>query len=150
MHWSVEHKNKVISGAVVLVVVISAALGGWYYLEQQDEKASVDFGKATQAMETPVRPAGMPAQQARVEAERLFGDVDRARATIGAAAEQHAYIGCRYWPVDLDNAIDVFGPPASGSCASYGTDATLLAPLPVCVATDGTFAGRCDQFFVCA
>src|SRR5438105_3406242 len=62
MHWSVEHKNKVISGAVVLVVVISAALGGWYYLEQQDEKASVDFGKATQAMETPVRPAGMPAQ----------------------------------------------------------------------------------------
>src|SRR5437763_15567702 len=62
MHWSVEHKNKVISGAVVLVVVISAALGSWYYIEQQDEKASVDFGKATQVLDTPVRPAGMPPQ----------------------------------------------------------------------------------------
>jgi predicted negative regulator of RcsB-dependent stress response len=62
MHWSVEHKNKLIAGAIVLVVVISAMLGSWYYLEQQDEKASVDFGKATQVMETPVRPAGMPAQ----------------------------------------------------------------------------------------
>jgi len=62
MHWSVDHKNKLIVGATILVVVISAALGGWYYLEQQDEKASVDFGKATQVMETAVRPAGMPAQ----------------------------------------------------------------------------------------
>ncbi len=62
VHWSVDHKNKLIAGAVALVVVISAVLGIWYYLEQQDEKASVDFGKATQVMETPVRPAGMPAQ----------------------------------------------------------------------------------------
>ncbi len=62
MHWSVDHKNKLTVGAIVLVVVISAALGSWYYLEQQDEKASVDFGKATQVMETAVRPAGMPAQ----------------------------------------------------------------------------------------
>ena len=62
MHWSVDHKNKLIVGAIILVVVISAALGSWYYLEQQDEKASVDFGKATQVMETAVRPAGMPAQ----------------------------------------------------------------------------------------
>jgi len=62
MHWSVDHKNKLIVGAIILVVVISAALGSWYYLEQQDEKASVDFGKATQVMETAVRPAGMPEQ----------------------------------------------------------------------------------------
>jgi TolA-binding protein len=62
MHWSIEHKNKLVAAAIVLVVVISAALGSWYYLEQQDEKASVDFGKATQVMETPIRPAGMPAQ----------------------------------------------------------------------------------------
>lgn len=62
VHWSVDHKNKLIAGAIALVVVISAVLGSWYYLEQQDEKASVDFGKATQVMDTPVRPAGMPAQ----------------------------------------------------------------------------------------
>jgi tetratricopeptide (TPR) repeat protein len=62
VHWSVDHKNKLIAGAIALVVVISAVLGSWYYLEQQDEKASVDFGKATQVMDTAVRPAGMPAQ----------------------------------------------------------------------------------------
>jgi len=62
VHWSVEHKSRLIAAAVVLVVVISALLGSWYYIEQQDEKASVDLGKATQTLDTPVRPAGMPAQ----------------------------------------------------------------------------------------
>jgi tetratricopeptide (TPR) repeat protein len=62
VHWSAEHKNKVIVGAIVVVLVVSAALGSWYYLEQQDEKASADFGKATQVLDTPLRPAGMPPQ----------------------------------------------------------------------------------------
>jgi predicted negative regulator of RcsB-dependent stress response len=62
VHWTVEHQSKLIVAAAVLVIVVAAVLGGWYYLVKQDEKASVEFGKATQAMETPVRPAGMPAQ----------------------------------------------------------------------------------------
>ena len=59
VHWSVEHKGKIFAGAIVLIVVISAALGSWYYLEKQDEKASADFTKAVQTMNTPVRPAGL-------------------------------------------------------------------------------------------
>lgn len=62
VHWSVEHKNKVIAGAIVVIVLVTVALGGWYYLQRQDEKASVDFGKATQVLDMPVRPAGMPPQ----------------------------------------------------------------------------------------
>lgn len=62
VHWSVEHKSKLITGGAVLVVVIAAVLGGWYHFTQQDEKASVDFGKALQVMEEPVRQAGTPAQ----------------------------------------------------------------------------------------
>lgn len=62
VHWSVEHKSKIVVGAIVAVVAITALLGGWYYLEQQDEKASVDFSQAVQTMNTPIRPAGMPAQ----------------------------------------------------------------------------------------
>jgi TolA-binding protein len=61
-HWSAEHKNKLIGGAIALVLLITTLLGSWYYLEQQDEKASVDLGRATQILETPIRPAGMPAQ----------------------------------------------------------------------------------------
>jgi predicted negative regulator of RcsB-dependent stress response len=62
VHWTVEHKSKLIAIAVAVVVAVVAVLGGWYYLDQQDDKASVDFGKAVQTLDTPVRPAGMPAQ----------------------------------------------------------------------------------------
>lgn len=62
VHWTVEHRNKLVTAAIVTVVVVSAVLGGWYFLERQDERASVDFSKAVLTMNSPVRPAGMPAQ----------------------------------------------------------------------------------------
>ena len=62
VHWSAEHQGKLIAAAGVLVVVILAGLGSWYYLEKQNETASADFGKAVSVLDTPVRPAGMPAQ----------------------------------------------------------------------------------------
>ena len=49
-HWTVEHKNKLIASAIAVVIVVAAGLGGWYSLQRQDDKASVDFGKATQAL----------------------------------------------------------------------------------------------------
>jgi predicted negative regulator of RcsB-dependent stress response len=61
-HWSVEHKNKVIAGAVVVLVLAAAVFGSWYYMNQQDLRASAEFGQATRTLDTPVRPAGMPAQ----------------------------------------------------------------------------------------
>jgi predicted negative regulator of RcsB-dependent stress response len=61
-HWTVEHKNKLIVAAIAVVVLAAALAGSWYYLDQQDDKASVDFGKAIQTLDLPVRPAGMPAQ----------------------------------------------------------------------------------------
>lgn len=60
--WSAEHKGTVIVAAVILAVIIAVVAGGWYYTQQQDEKASVDFTKAVQTLDTPLRPAGMPAQ----------------------------------------------------------------------------------------
>jgi tetratricopeptide (TPR) repeat protein len=62
VHWTVDHKNKLIVASVLIVVLVAAALGSWYYLERQDEKASADFGKATLVLDTPVRPPGMPPQ----------------------------------------------------------------------------------------
>jgi predicted negative regulator of RcsB-dependent stress response len=62
VHWTVEHKGKLIVAAAVLALVIAAGIGGWYYTERQDEKASADFGKALQTIDMPIRPAGMPAQ----------------------------------------------------------------------------------------
>lgn len=62
VHWTVEHRSKLIVAAVVVVVVAAVVFGGWYYLDQQDDKASVDFGKAVQTLDLQLRPAGMPAQ----------------------------------------------------------------------------------------
>jgi hypothetical protein len=66
------------------------------------------------------------------------------------AAAQPSNRGCRFWAVDLANAIEVDGPTQNGNCAMYGGDIIALGQLPVCVATDGTFAGRCDLDGTCA
>lgn len=57
-----EHQKQWIAALVAVLVLVAAALGIWYYLQQQDEKASLDFGQALRTYETPLRPANMPAQ----------------------------------------------------------------------------------------
>jgi len=61
-HWSEEHKTKLIVIVVAVVVIAAIAFGGWYYLNSQDEKASAELSTAVRTFETPVRPAGVPAQ----------------------------------------------------------------------------------------
>jgi predicted negative regulator of RcsB-dependent stress response len=61
-HWSVEHRNTLIVAAIVTAVIAAAMGGGWYYLSGQDEKASFDLSQAVRTLETPLRPAGTPAQ----------------------------------------------------------------------------------------
>jgi len=62
VHWTVEHKSTLIVSVIAVVVLAAALAGSWYYIDQQDDKASVDFGKAVQTLDMPLRPAGMPAQ----------------------------------------------------------------------------------------
>jgi len=62
VHWTVEHKSKLVIAIVVLIAAAVVGLGGWYYLRTQDEKASLDLGVATRILEQPIRPAGVPAQ----------------------------------------------------------------------------------------
>jgi predicted negative regulator of RcsB-dependent stress response len=60
--WTVEHQGKLIVAAIVLLIIVGGVFGGWYYLNQQDLKASVLLGQAVRTMETPLRPAGVPAE----------------------------------------------------------------------------------------
>jgi len=61
-HWSVEHRNTLLVVTVVVAVIVAAVGGGWYYLNTQDEKASFELSQAVRTLDTPLRPAGTPAQ----------------------------------------------------------------------------------------
>ena len=61
-HWTVEHRNTLMISAAAAVVVAAAVIGGWFYLSSQDEKASLALSAAVRTMDTPLRPAGTPAQ----------------------------------------------------------------------------------------
>jgi tetratricopeptide (TPR) repeat protein len=103
VHWSVEHKNKVMGAAAIVVVVALAALGSWYYLQQQDERASVDFGKATRVLETPLRAPGVAAQpdypsyasaqERATEARKQFQAIARNYPHTRAADFAHYFVG---------------------------------------------------------
>jgi tetratricopeptide (TPR) repeat protein len=62
VHWSAEHKTRLIAAGAVLVVIVAAAGAIWYYLNQQNQKASIDLTQAMRTLDTPVRPPNMPAQ----------------------------------------------------------------------------------------
>jgi len=62
VHWTVEHKTRLVFGGVTLAVVLAIAVGGWYYLNQQDQKASIQLNQAIRTLDTPIRPAGAPAE----------------------------------------------------------------------------------------
>jgi tetratricopeptide (TPR) repeat protein len=61
-HWSEEHKTKIIVIAIAVIAIAAIAFGGWYYVNSRDEKASAELSTAVRTFETPVRPAGVPAQ----------------------------------------------------------------------------------------
>ena len=61
-HWTEEHKAKLVVIVIAVVVIAAIAFGGWYYVNAQDEKASAELSTAVRTFETPIRPAGMPAQ----------------------------------------------------------------------------------------
>jgi TolA-binding protein len=60
VHWSVEHRTRLMVGAVIVLVVAGAAFGGWYFLNQQDQRASLELSQAVRTMDTLLRPANMP------------------------------------------------------------------------------------------
>lgn len=60
--WTVEHRGKVLIAAAVLLAIVAAGLGEWYHLNQRNDEASLEMEHAVRTLQTPVRPAGVPAQ----------------------------------------------------------------------------------------
>ncbi|HTM19475.1 MAG TPA: IgGFc-binding protein [Kofleriaceae bacterium] len=70
----------------------------------------------------------------------------------GAAAQQNSYLGCEYWPIDLDNNIDLWGEPVpeAGGCSLYASTLSGITwtvdSFDVCVPGSGMAGngGLCD------
>ena len=89
VHWSQEHRSKLIMGVIGLVVIGAIAFGGWYYIDQQDQKASFDMSDAVRTMEAQLRPPGTPAQPG-------FPSYESSAARATAARQQFQAIADKY------------------------------------------------------
>ena len=112
-HWSIEHQNTLIIGAVLVLVVVGAALGAWYYLNQQDQKASVDVSQAVRTLDTPVRLPGAPAEPNMTSfassKERAAAAHKQFQAVVDKYPHTHAAEIARYFlgktSADLGDAV---------------------------------------------
>ena len=60
--WTVAHRSKLMVGSIVVLIAVAAGVGSWYYMNQRDAQASIALSQAVRTLDTPLRPAGAPAQ----------------------------------------------------------------------------------------
>ena len=60
VHWTEEHRQKAIIGAVIAVVAIIAIVGGYSYYRTRSEAASTAFGQAMEVYQAPLSATGEP------------------------------------------------------------------------------------------
>ena len=90
-HWSVEHRKTLLVVTVVAAVIVAAVGGGWYYLNTQDEKASFELSQAVRTLDTPLRPAGTPAQPDFPSFASAKERSDAARKQFQAIADKYPH-----------------------------------------------------------
>jgi predicted negative regulator of RcsB-dependent stress response len=60
VHWTVEHRSKMIAGGTLLAILIVAVFGGYWYTGYRDGKAAELLGHALMVYRAPLRPPSMP------------------------------------------------------------------------------------------
>ncbi len=62
VHWTGEHKLKLLIASAIVLAVAGGGFFFWYSLNQQDLSASFELSQAVRVLDTPLRPAGTPPQ----------------------------------------------------------------------------------------
>lgn len=89
MHWTVEHRSKLINGAIALLVLVLVIGGGWWYMNHREQQASEALGHAMIVYNAPVRPAGVPADP-QVDSYASFAERTKAaKAEFAKIADQY-------------------------------------------------------------
>ena len=92
-----------------------AVAGGWYYLNMQDDRASLEVSQAVRVLDTPVRPANMPAQPGDTSyasvKERAADAQKKFQAVVDKYPHTHAAEVSRYFTWALRRLISVTTPP---------------------------------------
>ena len=61
VHWTVEHRSKLVAGGIILAIALAIVAGGYWYNVSRDTKAADLLGHALMVYQAPLRPASMPA-----------------------------------------------------------------------------------------
>jgi predicted negative regulator of RcsB-dependent stress response len=61
MHWTVEHRSKMVSGGIALVAIVAVFVGGFWFTHYRETKAAEELGHALLTYQSPLRPPAIPA-----------------------------------------------------------------------------------------
>jgi tetratricopeptide (TPR) repeat protein len=63
VHWSSEHRQKLVGFGIVLAVIVAAIVGGFWYYNYSSEHATTALGLAMQINDAPLAPKGAAGPQ---------------------------------------------------------------------------------------
>jgi predicted negative regulator of RcsB-dependent stress response len=85
MHWTVEHRSKMINGGIAVAAILLVFIGGFWYSHHRETLAADALGHALMDYQAPLRPAAIPAdprqpsftsvQERAIEAGKEFNQV---------------------------------------------------------------------------
>lgn len=61
MHWTVEHRSKMVSGSIAVAVILLVFIGGFWFVHHRESAASEALGHAMLIEQAPLRPPAIPA-----------------------------------------------------------------------------------------
>jgi predicted negative regulator of RcsB-dependent stress response len=89
MHWTVEHRSRLINGSIAVVILIALVGGGWWYMYHREQMATDALGHAMITYNAPIRPAGVPADPQFTSFSSFSERAQAAKAEFAKVADQY-------------------------------------------------------------